>query len=40
MEFHAAMETFAEAWIAANLQNYSTTDETQVSCTLLNTDKT
>ncbi|ESN91785.1 hypothetical protein HELRODRAFT_165862 [Helobdella robusta] len=23
MDFHAAMETFAEAWIAANMQNYA-----------------
>ena len=31
MDFHAAMETFAEAWVAANMQNYVNTSDSQVS---------
>lgn len=31
MELHAAMETFAEAWIAANMQNYVIDTQQQVS---------
>jgi len=30
MDFHAAMETFAEAWVAANMQNCANSGEMQV----------
>ena len=35
MDFHAAMETFAEAWVAANVHTAVNSDTGQVNIILL-----